>query len=46
MVFIENRLFQSIEDLEVLVHNLLNEGQLIIKWDRNIKNKGNTVNPI
>ena len=44
--FIANRLFESIEDLEVLVHNLLNEGQLIIKWDRKIKNKGNTVNAI
>ena len=44
--FIANRLFESIEDLEVLVHNLLNEGQLVIKWDRKIKNKGNTVNAI
>ena len=44
--FIANRLFKSIEDLEALVHNLLNEGELVINWDRNIKNKGNTVNAI
>ncbi|MBD2424362.1 transposase, partial [Phormidium sp. FACHB-1136] len=44
--FIANRLFESIEDLEALVHNLLNEGQLVIKWDRKIKNKGNTINAI
>lgn len=44
--FTANRLFESIEDLEVLVHNLLNEGQLVINWDRRIKNQGNTVNAI
>ena len=44
--FIANRLFESIEDLEALVHTLLNEGQLVINWDRNIKNKGNIVNAI
>ena len=44
--FIANRLFESIEDLEALVHNLLNEGQLVINWDHKIKNKGNTVNAI
>ena len=44
--FIANRLFESIEDLEALVHNLLNEGQLVINWDHKIKNKGNIVNAI
>lgn len=44
--FIANRLFESIEDLEALVHKLLNEGQLVINWDRRIKNKGNIVNAI
>ena len=44
--YIANRLFESIEKLESLLHKLLNEGELIIKWDRKIKNKGNAVNAI
>ena len=36
-----NRLFKSIEELEYLLHRLLNEGELVIKWRRNIKNNGN-----
>jgi transposase len=39
--YIANRLFTSIEELESLLHHLLNEGGLIIKWGRKIKNKGN-----
>jgi hypothetical protein len=39
--YIANRLFKSIEELEYLLHPLLNEGELIIKWGRKIKNKGN-----
>ena len=39
--YIANKLFTSIEELEYLLHILLNEGQLIIKWGRKIKNKGN-----
>lgn len=39
--YIANRLFTSIEELEYLLHRLLNEAQLIIKWGRKIKNKGN-----
>ncbi len=39
--FIANRLFKSIEELESLLHQLLNEGGLVIKWERKIKNKGN-----
>jgi transposase len=41
--YIANRLFKSIEELEILLHQLLNEGELIIKWGRNIANKGNAV---
>lgn len=41
--YIANRLFKSIEELEYLLHRLLNEGELIIKWGRKIKNKGNAL---
>ena len=41
--YIANRVFKSIEDLEFLLHKLLNEGELIIKWGRKLKNKGNSV---
>lgn len=44
--YIANRLFTSIEELEVLLHKLLNEGDLIIKWSRKLKNKGNAVIPV
>jgi transposase len=44
--FIANRLFESIEELEALVNKLLNEGQLVINWGRNVKNKGNAVDAI
>ncbi len=44
--FIANRFFDSIQELEILLHKLLNEGELVIKWHRNIKNKGNSVNAI
>jgi len=36
----------EIEQLESLLHKLLNEGELIIKWGRKLKNKGNAVNAI
>ncbi|MDY7021782.1 MAG: IS630 family transposase [Cyanobacteriota bacterium] len=39
--YIAHRLFESVEQLEELLHKLLNQGDLIIKWDRKIKNKGN-----
>jgi transposase len=42
--YIAHRLFQSIAELEELLNKLLNEGELIIKWGRKIKNKGNAVN--
>jgi transposase len=41
--YIAHRLFQSVEQLESLLKRLLNEGELIIKWQRKIKNKGNTL---
>jgi transposase len=41
--YIAHRLFESIEQLEELLNKLLNEGGLIIKWERKIKNKGNAV---
>ncbi len=44
--YISNRLFKSIEELEFLLHRLLNEGELIIKWNRKLKNKGNSVNVV
>jgi hypothetical protein len=28
------------------LHNLLNEGGLVIKWNRKLKNKGNSINAV
>jgi hypothetical protein len=36
-----NRLFTSIEELDNLLHHLLNEEEVIIKWGRKIKNNAN-----
>ncbi len=44
--FIANRFFDSIQELEILLHKLLNEKELVTKWHRTIKNKGNSVNAI
>lgn len=41
--YIANKLFESVEELEKLLHKLLNEDGLIIKWGRKIKNKGNAI---
>ncbi len=41
--YVANRLFKSIEELESLLHQLLNEGDLIIKWGRKLKNKGDAL---
>ena len=41
--YIAHRLFESVEQLEELLNQLLNQGSLIIKWERKIKNKGNAV---
>ena len=39
--YIAHRLFQSVNELKLLLKRLLNEGELVIKWQRKIKNKGN-----
>ena len=44
--YLAHRLFKSVEQLESLLHKLLNEGELIIKWGRKLKNKGNAINAI
>ncbi len=44
--YLAHRLFKSVEDLESILHQLLNEGGLIINWGRKLKNKGNAVNAI
>ncbi|MEH1908554.1 IS630 family transposase [Nostoc sp.] len=41
--YIAHRLFQSVEQLKNLLDRLLNQGELIIKWHRKVKNKGNAV---
>lgn len=42
--YIAGRLFKSVEELRELLNKLLNQGELIIQWQRQIKNKGNMVN--
>jgi transposase len=44
--YVANRLFKSIEELEFLLHRLLNQGELIINWNRKLKNKGNSINVV
>lgn len=39
--YIAHRLFQSVDELKQLLDRLLNQGELVIKWHRKIKNKGN-----
>ena len=41
--YIAHRLFYSVEQLEELLNKLLNEGGLIIKWERKVKNKGSAI---
>jgi len=41
--FIAHRLFQSVNQLKKLLHRLLNDGELVINWNRRIRNKGNRV---
>ena len=41
--YIAHRLFESTEQLQELLCKLLNSGELVIKWNRRIKNKGNAV---
>jgi transposase len=42
--YIAHRLFKSTDELKELLDKLLNHGELIIKWNRKIKNKGNNHN--
>lgn len=39
--YIAHRLFQLVDELKQLLDRLLNQGELVIKWHRKIKNKGN-----
>ena len=39
--FIAHRLFQSVQELRELLKKLLNNGELLINWNRKIRNKGN-----
>ena len=41
--FIAHRLFQSVNQLKELLKNLLNDGSLVINWNKKIRNKGNKV---
>lgn len=41
--FIAHRLFQSVNQLKELLHRLLNDGELVINWNKRIRNKGNRV---
>ena len=41
--YIANKVFESVEQLEELLNKLLNQGGLIIKWERKLKNKGNAI---
>lgn len=44
--YIAHRLFKSVDELRDLLKKLLNDGELVIKWGRKIKNKGNAINAI
>lgn len=39
--FIAHRLFQSTKELKELLKRLLNDGELVINWNRKVRNKGN-----
>ncbi len=41
--YVAHRLFQSVVELKSTLNKLLNDGELIIKWGRKLKNKGNAV---
>lgn len=40
--YIAHRLFKSVDELKSLLDKLLNQGELVIKWHRKIKNKSNS----
>ena len=39
--YIAHRLFKSVDELRNLLERLLNQSELVIKWHRKIRNKGN-----
>jgi transposase len=41
--FIAHRTFTSTQELQELLHRLLNDGELQIHWNRKLKNKGNAI---
>ncbi len=41
--FIAHRLFEGVNQLQEILERLLNQGELVINWNRNIQNKGNKV---
>lgn len=41
--FIAHRLFQSVEQLKELLQRLLNNGELVIHWNRKVRHKGNSL---
>jgi transposase len=41
--YIAHRLFQSVDELKLLLDRLLNQGELVIKWYRKIKIKVTTI---
>lgn len=41
--FIAHRLFESVEQLKELLQRLLNDGELVINWNRKVCNKGNNL---
>lgn len=41
--YLAHRLFQSVDELQQLLDKLLNQGELVIKWNRKLKNKGNSI---
>jgi len=44
--YLAHRLFKTGTELKMVLHNLLNEGGLVIKWNRKLKNKGNSVSVV
>ncbi len=41
--YIAHKLFESVNQLEELLNKLLNEGQLLINYSKQIKSKGNAI---
>nr|MBW4640825.1 IS630 family transposase [Gloeocapsa sp. UFS-A4-WI-NPMV-4B04] len=39
--YIAHRLFKSVDELNLLLDKLLNQGELVIKWHYQTKNKAN-----